>query len=326
MVFGAILGIGASLIGASASASAANKQEAAQKEAAEQQYKYDKEKYKMNKKRLEADRDFAIEGIEIAKGNEETLADLKNQVALDGYESQLKQRQLKIKQGIKQFAKSEQLYEQQRTFNDFASRSAVRGEQLRFNEQLKAAAFENQDLLIESLQERGAIQARGMSGRNIGRLTSNAIGSLGRNQAIIQQQILGGFQARDQGIRDIGARKLGADIQAFSNLMMPIEDPLMPVAPRATPISQYQMPRELKDFDFGPEPIKGTVATGGASAAWMNGLASALPSIAGLFQNSGPNFNYNTPTPPSSNFSLNPSTFNSSGPFSNFSNSVPFNI
>ena len=323
MVLGAIVGIGSALLGASASASAANKQEKAAKKAAKEQYKYDKEKYKMNKKRLKADRDFTIEGIKIAKGNEETLADLKNQVALDNYESQLLQRQLSIKQATKQFARSNQLFNQQRTFNDLAARTARRGEQLRFNEQLKAAAFENQDLLIESLQERGAIQARGMSGRSIGRLTTNAIGALGRNQAIIQQQILGGMQARDQGIRNVDSQLLGQNIQAFANLMMPGEDPLMPVTPRATPISEYQMPRELKDFDFGPEPREGSVATGGASAAWLSGLANALPNIAGLFQNSGPNFSYNNVGTGTGSFQLNNQAF-TPGPFSNFSQSTNF--
>jgi len=291
-ILGAVLGIGSSLLGAAGSASASRKQEQAAKKQAKAQYKYDKEKYRMNKSRLKADREFTLEGIDIAKRNEKTIADLKDAVALDNYESQLQQRQLRIKQNTKQFAKSSQLYGQQKTFNDLAARTAVRGEQQRFNEQLKAAAFENQDLIIQSLQERGAIQARGQGGNSTARLASNAVGALGRNQAIIQQQILGGRQARDQGIRNVDSRKLGADIQAFANLMIPAEDPLMPVAPRATPLSEMQLPRELEDFDFGPEPVKGVVATGGASAAWMNGLASALPSIAGLFQPSGPPMNY----------------------------------
>ena len=291
-ILGAVLGIGSSLLGAAGSASAAKSQEKAAKKQAKQQYKYDKEKYKMSKERLEADRDFTLEGIKINQRNEKTLADLKDNVALDNYESQVKQRQLKIKQDTKQFAKSSELYGQQKTFNDYASRTAIRGEQQRFNEQLKAAAFENQDLIIQSLQERGAIQARGQGGNSTARLASNAVGALGRNQAIIQQQILGGRQARDQGIRNVDSQKLGADIQAFANLMIPAEDPLMPVTPRQTPLSEYQLPRELKDFDFGPEPIKGVVATGGASAAWMNGLASALPNIAGLFQSSGPAMSY----------------------------------
>lgn len=294
-ILSSVLGIGSSILGASSAASASRKQEKAAKKQAKDQYKYDKAKYRMNKSRLKADRDFTIEGIEIAKRNEATLADLKNQVALDNYESQLQQRQLRIKQNTKQFAKSSQLYGQQLTFNDYAARTAIRGEQQRFNEQLKAAAFENQDLIIESLQERGAIQARGQSGNSLGRLASNAVGALGRNQVIIQQQILGARQARDQGIRNVDSSKLGADIQAFANLMIPAEDPLMPVVPRVTPLSEYQMPRALEDFDFGPEPIKGAVATGGASAAWMNGLATALPSIAGLFQPSSPPMSYGSP-------------------------------
>jgi len=291
-IIGGVLGIGSAVIGASSQSRAADKQEKAAKEQAKKQYEYDQEKYYMNIDRLLADRAFTIEGIQIGQRNEKTLADLKDSVALDTYEQQLNERSLRIRQATKQYAKSSQLYGYQKTFNDFAARTARRGEQLRFNEQLKSAAFDNQDLIIQSLQERGAIQARGQSGNSTARLASNAIGALGRNQAIIQEEILGGRRARDQGIRRVDGQKLGADIQAFSNLMMPIEDPLMPVVPRATPLSEVQLPRELEDFDFGPEPIKGVAASGGAQAAWMNGLANALPSVAGLLQNSGPNFNY----------------------------------
>ena len=294
-VIGAVAGIGSSILGASSSANAASKQERAAKKQAEKQYKYDKKKYSNNKKRLEADREFTIEGIEIAQRNEKTLADLKDNVALDVYEQQLNERSLRIRQATKQYARSKDLYGQQKTFNDFAARTARRGEQLRFNEQLKTAAFDNQDLIIQSLQERGAVQARGQGGNSTARLASNAIGALGRNQAIIQEEILGGKRARDQGLRTVDAKKLGADIQAFSNLMMPIEDPLMPIVPRATPLSEVQLPRELEKFDFGPKPFKGVVATGGAQAAWMNGLANALPSIAGMFQNTSPPISYNNP-------------------------------
>ena len=294
IIFGAANVLG-SIFGSASQSDAAARQEAAAKEQEERQYKYDTQKYEMNKDRLIRDREFTIEGIEIGQRNEKTLADLKDNVALDVYEQQLNERSLRIRQATKQYARSSQIYGYNKTFNDYAARTARRGEQLRFNEQLKTAAFDNQDLIIQSLQERGAVQARGQGGNSTARLASNAIGALGRNQAIIQEEILGGKRARDQGLRTVDAKKLGADIQAFSNLMMPIEDPLMPVVPRATPLSEVQLPRELEKFDFGPKPFKGVVATGGAQAAWMNGLANALPSIAGMFQNTSPPISYNNP-------------------------------
>ncbi len=55
-------------------------------------------------------------------------------------------------------------------------------------------------------------------------------------------------------------QKEGADIQAFANLMIPADAPPEVMEPYATPLPEYQMPRELEDFDFGPEPIKGAAA------------------------------------------------------------------
>ena len=64
--------------------------------------------------------------------------------------------------------------------------------QQEFNQQRDEAAFANQDAIIEALQAQGAAEARGVSGKTAGRLAQNALGALGRNQAQITSQLLGG--------------------------------------------------------------------------------------------------------------------------------------
>ena len=89
-IIGAALGIGSAVFGASQQSSAASKANSEAKKAAKEQYKYDKEKYRMGKNKLTADRRFTIEGIEIDKRNDKTLADLKDRQALDRYGFDLK--------------------------------------------------------------------------------------------------------------------------------------------------------------------------------------------------------------------------------------------
>ena len=43
--------------------------------------------------------------------------------------------------------------------------------------------------------------------------------------------------------------------------MLRPEAPPEPLKPLATPVADYELPRELEDFDFGPQPIKGVSTT-----------------------------------------------------------------
>ena len=59
-----------------------------------------------------------------------------------------------------------------------------------------------------------------------------------------------------------------------------------PEIPFATPLTEYQEPRELEDFDFGPKPIEGAKAS--SMAGWANalsGLGSSITSFANYQQN-----------------------------------------
>lgn len=292
MALGAIIGGVTGIIGGIAGNNAQAKATRAQNKAIQAQHKYNKEVWRDNKDRLNADREFTIEGIEIAQRNEKTLADLKDAVSLDNFEYSLGIRAQQMRQNVKQFEKSFQLFNQQNTLNDLAANTARTNAQTKFNEQLKQAAFQNQDMVIEALKQKGAVEARGVAGNSAGRLASNTVAALGRNQAIIQSQLLSGNRALKDEYIGIKNQKLGADIQAFSNLMIPAEIPLMPPDPRATPLSEYQMPREFEDFDYGPEPVKGAMATFNATAGWMSALGSGVQTIASLFQNQGPQMSY----------------------------------
>jgi hypothetical protein len=58
-------------------------------------------------------------------------------------------------------------------------------------------------------------------------------------------------------------------------------------------VPEYQMPRELEDFDFGPEPIEGAAAQQSTSAPWLSALGSVSSSLVSAFSNNGPNMSYN---------------------------------
>jgi len=285
MPIGTIINIGSTLFGAASQSSAASKANAAANDAAKVQHKYNKQVWRDGKKKLIADRQFTIEGIEIDKRNDKTLADLKDKQSLDRYDFDLKIRQMQMKNSSNQFAKSNQLYGSQLGFNSTAFNTAQAAEQQKMNDAMSQAAFQNEDLYVQGLQQSGTAMARGMAGKSVGKQRQSLNAQLGRNQNIVMQNLLSSRSEMRSNIANIAMQKEGADIQAFANLMIPAEAPPEVMEPYATPLPEYQMPRELEDFDFGPEPVKGAVATSNASAPWLNTLRSVSSDLASAFNN-----------------------------------------
>jgi hypothetical protein len=159
------------------------------------------------------------------------------------------------------------------------------------NDAMSQAAFQNEDLYVQGLQQSGTAMARGMAGKSVGKQRQSLNAQLGRNQNIVMQNLLSSRSEMRSNIANIAMQKEGADIQAFANLMIPADAPPEVMEPYATPLPEYQMPRELEDFDFGPEPRKGVVATTSTSAPWLNALGSVSSSLVGAFNN-GPGYSY----------------------------------
>jgi hypothetical protein len=124
-----------------------------------------------------------------------------------------------------------------------------------------------------------------MAGKSVGKQRQSLNAQLGRNQNIVMQNLLSSRSEMRSNIANIAMQKEGADIQAFANLMIPADAPPEVMEPYATPLPEYQMPRELEKFDFGPEPIKGAAAQVSTSAPWLNALGSVSTSLVSAFNN-----------------------------------------
>ena len=74
-------------------------------------------------------------------------------------------------------------------------------------------------------------------------------------------------------IRDINLAYETANMQAEANRMLPPPPVLDPIVPMASPDMEFLLPRELQDFDFGPEPIMGVART---TSPWLTFAQGAL--------------------------------------------------
>ena len=287
-LIGAAIGIGTAIFGASQQSSANSKANARAEEAAEKQYEYDTERYDMAKDKLNADRNFTIEQIQTNIRNDQRLADLKNRQSLDNYGFNLKIREQQMKNYTRQYDKSSNLYGQQLSFNDMAANVASTAEQQKMNDAMSQAAFQNEDLFVQGLQETGTLMARGQAGKSVRKGKQSLNAQLGRNQNIVMANLLSSKSSMRSALAQVATQRTGADIQAFANLMIPQDAPPEVLEPYAAILPEYTLPRELEDFDYGPEPIKGVAAQVSTSAPWLNALGSVSSNLVSAFSNNGP--------------------------------------
>jgi len=251
----------------------------AQNQAIENQYKYDLQSWKYSKQRLRADRKHNLDQWRYNKQNEETLGAFKDATNLQDWQYQVKIQQAEYAQQLKQYAKSEQIYGQQLTFNQMAQSAAVEAEYRKLEDSTAELAFQNQDIIIKALQAEGTSAVKGQQGRSADKAEQAEFASFGRNQAILAQSLLSAQADARGALKQIANDKFGADLAAEANRMLAPERGIEPPKPLATPRAKYLKPRKLKEADFAPAPIRGAKAS--MAAGILGSAAGGLSSIAG---------------------------------------------
>lgn len=262
----------AGIFGSAASTSAQNA-------AVDRQYNYDLQSWKYSKQRLRADRKHNINQWRYNVQNEETLGAFKDATNMQDWKYQVQIQQAEYAQQLKQYAKSEQIFNQQLTFNELAKSAAVEAEYRKLEDATNELALQNQDIIIKALQTQGTTAVKGQVGRSADKAEQAEFAAFGRNQAILAQSLISA-QADAQGaLRKIANDKFGADLAAEANRMLMPERPIEAPKPLATPRAKYLKPRDLKKADFGPRPIRGAKAS--MAAGILGAASSGLASIAG---------------------------------------------
>lgn len=263
------MALGQAAIGA-AGQSQANRQS---RKAVEQQYKYDVEAHEMNIEKMEADYDYLVDSILSQEKNFDTQRAYKDQLAVDTYNRELQIANIERATNAAAFAKSEQIYGQTLGLNNLERQYSTDAAYQQRKEVQQAAAFDNQQSIIDSLKAQGAALARGQAGRSAAKVQQAEAMAFGRDQAVLAASLLSADENLQTTIRDINLAYETANMQADANRMLPPPPVLDPIVPMATPDMEFLLPRELQDFDFGPEPIKGVART---SSPWLTFANTAL--------------------------------------------------
>ena len=251
------------------------------KKAVNTQYEYDVEAHEMNIEKMEADYDYLVQSILSQEKNFDTQRAYKDQLAVDTYNRELQIANIERATNAAAFAKSEQIYGQTLGLNNLERQYSTDAAYLQRKEVQQAAAFDNQQSIIDSLKAQGAALARGQAGRSAAKVQQAEAMAFGRDQAVLAASLLSADENLQTTIRDINLAYETANMQAEANRMLQPPPVLDPIVPMATPDMEFLLPRELQDFDFGPDPIKGVARTTSPWLTFANTALSGVSQMAG---------------------------------------------
>jgi len=213
--------------------------------------------------------------------NEEVARKWRDATNLQDWNYNLKIQDFEYASQMRQFNKSNQIADQQLTFNAMAQKVANEAEYRKLEDTTKEIAFQNQDVILKAVQSEGAAAVKGQQGRSAEKAGQAELASLGRNQAILAESLLSARADTQAAMRKIATDKFGADLAANASRMLKPERLPTPPKPLATPKTEFLKPRKPTKYDFGPKPVKGAMVS--STGAWMNAGAGLLGSIGSIY-------------------------------------------
>ena len=283
IVGGAISAAG-SLYGGSRAASAARDQAEKQNEATIRRFEYDTAKYDMDKQQIRSNRNFAVQEILAKQRNENRVADFRDAQSLQQYNYNLAIRDSQQASNEAQFERSEEIYGDQLSLNARSAQTAYENEARSLEEIHTERAFNLQTAQLDALVQEGKLRARGVTGRTAMKGYQATAADYGRQVAQLDEAFSAAGRNTRAVMQEIATDKSSADLAAYAQRMLDPGDLPMPLQPMDTPRAEFILPRALGEFDFGPEPVLGAMASPSAAAnrVWgstISGIAGSIGSI-----------------------------------------------
>ena len=285
IIGGALISTAGSLIGGSKAASAAKEQANLQNDATQRQLEYDTEAWEMKKDQLLAQRDYLVQEVELKAEQEGKLASFRDasNIRQYSYDLQIRNRQQASNQA--QFQRSNQIYADQLTLNDMAHVRGFEQEIAKLDEVKQEAAFDANEAYIESLMAEGKVRARGQTGRTADKLAATTALQYGSKIAMLNQQMVNAEANTEFALGSIGRERTAADLRAYAAKMLDPGILPMPIEPLPTPQATFMYPRVYDEYDFGPKPVLGAMASpsAAANAIWGSTISGIAGTIGGAF-------------------------------------------
>ena len=266
---------------ANKAANAARQQANLSNEAVQRQLAYDLDRWDMDKYKIQADRDHAVEIVQLQAKNEGRVAQYKDATNLQRYNYDMMIRNREQRSLNQQYLRSDAIYNQQLNLNTLSAKTGAENEIRKLQEIDAEARFTKQDAQIEAMLTEGKLRARGQNGRSITKAGQATLADYGRQIAMLNESMSGAGRNTKAVLKEIAQDKTSADLAAWASKML---DPGVlpePIVPYATPMAEYIYPRIMGEYDFGPQPVLGgyTSPSAAANKVWGSTISSIAGSI-----------------------------------------------
>jgi hypothetical protein len=177
------------------------------------------------------------------------------------------------------YERSEDIYQSQTSLNDVAAKASMDSEIVKLEEGYNERAFDRQESYIDMLVAEGRLRARASSGRSAVKGMQATMGDWGRQMAMLNEPAVSADRNLHSVLQNIIRDKSSADLTAYASRMLEPGELPKPLKQRPIPIAEYNLPRVLVESDFGPQPVRGFMASPGTAADMVWG--QTITSIAG---------------------------------------------
>ena len=271
------------LIGGRKAASAAADQAEQQAIATQARHQYDLDMWDMKKKQLQAERSEAVDRLMTEARNEGKIRAYKDVANQERYDYDLKIRNAQQAGNEAAYERSEDIYRSQTSLNDVAAKASMDSEIVKLEEGYNERAFDRQESYLDMLEAEGRLRARASSGRSAVKGMQATMGDWGRQMAMLNETAVSADRNLHSVLQNIIRDKSSADLTAYASRMLEPGELPMPLKQRPIPIAEYNLPRVLVESDFGPQPVRGFMASPGAAAdmVWGNTITSVAGAVGG---------------------------------------------
>ncbi len=287
-IWGPLIGGAIGLYGAHKSSQSAKEAARTQNEATEAQYQYDMQAWEMQKQAAIADREFAVQEIQAKAEQEGQIAAFKDATNLRTYNYNLQIRNMEQDTNERMYEKSDNIYLGQTTMNRLEEQASLNDEQRKLKEIRAENLYEQNDEYLDYLIAEGEIRSRGQTGRSVDKARSTKMLEFGTKLNLLDLALNNATAESESTVNQISRGRIVADLNAYASKMLDPGILPTPVQPLPTPQAVYQYPRVFQDYDFGPQPIRGAMASPSAAATrvWgtsLTSLASTATDIINAF-------------------------------------------
>ena len=178
------------------------------------------------------------------------------------------------------YEKSDNIYLGQTTMNRLEEQASLNDEQRKLKEIRAENLYEQNDEYLDYLIAEGEIRSRGQTGRSVDKARSTKMLEFGTKLNLLDLALNNATAESESTVNQISRGRIVADLNAYESKMLDPGILPTPVQPLPTPQAVYQYPRVFEDYDFGPQPIRGAMASPSAAATRVWG--TSLTSLAGV--------------------------------------------